>query len=1229
MGRIVRLELENFKSYRGHTRIDLGSAHFTLIIGPNGAGKSNMMDAILFVLGLQLSQLRSQNVRDLIYRGRRTGDETDGAAAAAAVLPLDGVDAGVIVTSDPHTASVTCIYQKDDGLHMALKRLITPAATTEYRIDDRAVTALQYLATLRRENILIKARNFLVFQGDVEQIAAQSARDLLQLVETISGSGELAAEYSRLAEERDGARTEANAVFARKRVLNAELRQYKEQMAEQDEFTRRLIEKHDLIKVKHLYRLYHNEQRHRGYQAQLEQAFARAQRAQEKALREEESLQALISTHAKLQLQVLAAQRQHQDLVHRIEQQRRDAVPIEAQKRSVSQQISTVRDKLKALGREKARQEAAMTQVQRQLGEAQRLYAEFLERAAPKGVSSRQRGQMAAEYERLRDEFLQAGGAQLEETLALWVEQRDTAALHIATLERQLANSGAKIDALRASVDDELEPKLAVVQAEISNVLTTRANREATRALMLEQREETKLRELELNTQLRDVLLKIDELSAHQRETQRQRKLRDNVGLLKRQLGARQIRGIVRDLVRPTQQKYDLALATLLGRHTDAVVVESTAVAYKCIEILKERRSGVATFIPLDMASHRASLGGRRGGVSLGLEVVAFDDASLEPAILHIVGDALVCDTIEAARQLKWGASEYGGKIVTLDGLVIHLSGLMTGGHQGARVVWDKATFKALNERKEALLQQLSDVNDSKPKELEFKQLLDEIELLEDQLPILRTKKSGLERVIEDRRKEIEFLRGGMAEVEAKVAAKRQEMAQIEAGVQHAQGDIGELQRVYADFCRKYALEGIQQYEDLHGSALRSRAKEKSQFVKAIATLNTKLAFEQERLHDLEQRLETLNAKLEEGEVLLVEELDKLELLQTSIDKLEAEAEVLASELAELTSVASEQLKQVRTLESAVEEALAEASLASKERVDLEESLLKVDAERLNVLKNCKIENVHIPLKEGNLEELSLDANAAYVVEIDYSMVSAKLKESWSAKAEAELEAKLESVVGILETLAPNAKAVERLELVEARLREFDRDFSRARQKENKITEKFNQIKQQRYDLFMGAFKHILDQIDPTYKELTRSAVTTLGGSAYLTLEDEDEPYLSGIKYHAMPPLKRFRDMDLLSGGEKTIAALALLFAVHSYQPSPFFVLDEVDAALDNSNVSKIANYIRAHAGPHFQFIVISLKNPLFEKSDSLVGIYRDQRENSSRTVTLDLREYLEAPIVA
>jgi structural maintenance of chromosome 1 len=140
------------------------------------------------------------------------------------------------------------------------------------------------------------------------------------------------------------------------------------------------------------------------------------------------------------------------------------------------------------------------------------------------------------------------------------------------------------------------------------------------------------------------------------------------------------------------------------------------------------------------------------------------------------------------------------------------------------------------------------------------------------------------------------------------------------------------------------------------------------------------------------------------------------------------------------------------------------------------------------------------------------------------------------------------------------------------------------------------------------------------YKDLTKGKAAPMGGVAYLSLEDNEVRLGRNLSRRIWPRISPFRSLTLgVSGGEKTVAALALLFAIHSYQPSPFFVLDEVDAALDNTNVAKIANYIKTHASETFQFIVISLKGSLYERGHSLVGIYRDQDVNSSKTLTLDV----------
>jgi structural maintenance of chromosome 1 len=152
--------------------------------------------------------------------------------------------------------------------------------------------------------------------------------------------------------------------------------------------------------------------------------------------------------------------------------------------------------------------------------------------------------------------------------------------------------------------------------------------------------------------------------------------------------------------------------------------------------------------------------------------------------------------------------------------------------------------------------------------------------------------------------------------------------------------------------------------------------------------------------------------------------------------------------------------------------------------------------------------------------------------------------------------------------------------------------------------------------LFKEAYEHVSGVIDSVYKSLTEEQ-----GTAYLSLDDPDEPYLGGVRYNAMPPSKTFRDIDQLSGGEKAVAALALLFAIHSYRPSPFFILDEIDAALDMSNVAVVAQYLKQKA-QDLQIILISLKDKVYDKTDALVGIYHDTALVCSKSITLDLTQF-------
>jgi len=224
---------------------------------------------------------------------------------------------------------------------------------------------------------------------------------------------------------------------------------------------------------------------------------------------------------------------------------------------------------------------------------------------------------------------------------------------------------------------------------------------------------------------------------------------------------------------------------------------------------------------------------------------------------------------------------------------------------------------------------------------------------------------------------------------------------------------------------------------------------------------------------------------------------------------------------------------------------------------------------------------------------------------------------------EKELNSQITELANELDSMQPNMHAVDRFAAVQERLGEASNELEAHRERVRQATAQFEEVRRRRLQMFQECYKHVSESLSVIYKDLTRSSKHPLGGTAYLTLDNQDEPYLGGVRFTAMPPLKRFRDMDQLSGGEKTMAALALLFSIYSYRQAPFFVLDEVDAALDNVNVKKIVNYIRQRS-QDFQCVVISLKEMFFEHADCLVGICKDVQSLSSRILTLDLTQYGE-----
>lgn len=337
-----------------------------------------------------------------------------------------------------------------------------------------------------------------------------------------------------------------------------------------------------------------------------------------------------------------------------------------------------------------------------------------------------------------------------------------------------------------------------------------------------------------------------------------------------------------------------------------------------------------------------------------------------------------------------------------------------------------------------------------------------------------------------------------------------------------------------------------------------------------------------------------------------------------------SEIEVDKQKIEELKQSKNAKKAQVDQMEEETAKARRDVQVCAKELANIshqigstENKIESKKSERHNLLMQAKMEAIAIPILRGSLDDVTQhgdDNNESAasssgqqsreaLIQVDYSGLPRELKQlsepeqvkKKSDNLNKELAAKLDTIEKIQ---MPNMKAMQKLDRVTEKIASTNEEFEAARKKAKKAKSAFEKVKNDRIDRFKRCCDHISEAIDGIYKALARNE----SAQAYLGPDNPEEPYLDGINYNCVAPGKRFQPMSNLSGGEKTIAALALLFAIHSYHPSPFFVLDEIDAALDNTNIGKVASYIREKTD-NLQTIVISLKEEFYGHADCLIGI--------------------------
>lgn len=1243
---LIRIELCDFKSYRGHQVIG-PFKNFTSIIGPNGAGKSNLMDAISFVLGVRSAQLRSSQLRDLVYRGRRLArDNADGTSQPDEEDEEEDEREG---EGSAKKAWVLAVFEDEKKKEWLFQRTISTTGASEYKLNKRTVTYTTYNEALIKHNILVKAKNFLVFQGDVEAVASQSPKELTRLVEQISGSLELAAEYEKAKEDQDRATENATHNFTKRRAITGEIKQYKEQKGEAERFEALCQERDDLILHRLLFKLFRIEE---GLEKNAEEittlGTSIAGLQEEKEGRDEE-LEHARTDQAKIRTAVAKAEKRIKKAEKALEDKKPELMAVEASFAHSSRKLNNAQKLQEQVSKEVEKQamkvrgyQGDMQSVQRAANEAQEA-----QRRTSQSNLSLSEGSLE-EYRRLK-----------AQTSVLAVEERqslDRLTREEKTASRtfaQLRDRQDELEQRRASLredNDVYEAKKSDLEGKIRE--NSEQLRKVKQQLEAQQSERTRINRLEaeLNERILEVHQKLMQAGFDQKETEREAKLKETLSNLQRIFPG--VRGRLIDLCKPTQRKYETAISVILGRNIDAVVVDEERTAIDCIEYMRNQRAGQATFIPLDTIQVKPVNDKFRAfakGARLAVDVIQYEPA-MERAIHHACGNSLVCDTMEVARYVCYEKGQEV-KAVTLEGTIIHKSGLITGGrstHDSGKK-WEEKDIQGLSRTRDNIRNQLSELVKQKPRNKEDDDLISEMTRLEAVLQVARDDLSACNHKLQGIKDELKHIDKSLKQNAPEHNKSRKVLDKLREQVQHFASVVDAAEdQVFGAFCREIGVANIRDYEARQLKLAQEESEARLRFETQIARLTHLCQFEEEQLKKLQERLNVLVEAVAREEENIKSFEDKKAETQEELERMQEGLKELETEMSRIKVMLDEKTKEVEEAKRAASKAAKALEQAEKEISLRNDEIERLGIERSGLYRKCRLEEIKLPLVAGNLKNVSMEENLReevamdvdeeeegdttqrlkkvpdYGIEVDFDILGANERESSPSEVLGELEASIAKLNAEIERMTPNMKAMDRLDDVENKLAETEKEADKARKDSKNARDAFSDVKQRRTELFNKAYNHISERIDQVYKDLTKGKAAPMGGVAYLSLEDNEEPYAGGIKYHAMPPMKRFRDMEQLSGGEKTVAALALLFAIHSYQPSPFFVLDEVDAALDNTNVAKVANYIRAHASESFQFVIISLKGSLYERGNSLVGIYRDQDYNSSRTLTLDLTQYDE-----
>ncbi|KAM6065168.1 structural maintenance of chromosomes protein 4 isoform 2-T2 [Theristicus caerulescens] len=1191
---ITHIVNQNFKSYAGEQTLGPFHKRFSCIIGPNGSGKSNVIDSMLFVFGYRAQKIRSKKLSVLIHNSDKHTDIQSCSVEVhfQKIIDKEGDDYEVIPNSN-----------------FCVSRTAYRDNSSVYHINGKKKTFKDVGILLRSHGIDLDHNRFLILQGEVEQIAmmkpkGQTEHDegMLEYLEDLIGSARLKDPIQTLCRRVEILNEQRGEKLNRVKMVEKEKDALEADRNKAIEF---LCLENKMFKEKnHICQYYIHDLKKRinDMEMQKEKINEETKDVNEKSSKLADEMKTKNKALKELEKKLTK-------ITKFIEENKEKFTQLDLQDVKVRENLKHAKSKAKKLEKQLQKDKEKVEELKNVPSNS--------EKAISEATSKKELLEKTKEKE--EEKLKQVMDSLKEETQGLQ-EEKESKEKELMEFSKAVNEARSKMDVAQSELDIYLSRHNTAVsqlnQAKEALMTTSETLKERKAAIKdidikLPQAEqelkekENKLEKLEREESgaknlVRNLRQKVEEAKSSLALSRSRGKVLEALLQQKKSGNIRGLYGRLGDLG-AINEKYDVAISSSCGA-LDNIVVDTIDTAQECVNFLKARGIGVATFIALDkMAVWEKKIQKipTPENTPRLFDLVKVEDEKVRLAFYFALRDTLVANNLDEATRVAF-QKDKRWRVVTLQGQIIEQSGTMTGG--GGKIMKGRMGSSVV-----------MDVSEEEVNKMESQLQKDSKRAVQ-----YEEEKLQLEEAIRKLRQDVREMRNTSEKYTASIQSLSEQEIHLKTQVKELEANVI---AAAPDKNKQKELEKILNGYKKDYDCVAEKAGKIENEVKRLHNLiieinNHKLKAQQDKLDKINKEIDECTSTITKAQVAVKTADRNLKKSEESVLRTEKEIEDnekeikdLTEELTTLEEKATEVINDCRQAEEALPAAQEEHRSLLQEIKTIQDDEHALQKEALNI--KLKIEQIdsHISAHQSKIKYWQKEISKLSLHPIDD-----KPPEELPVLSQEELEAikdpdVITNQIALLEAqcheMKPNLGAIaeykKKEELYLKRVAELD-DITSER---DNFRQAFEDLRKQRLNEFMAGFNVITNKLKENYQMLT------LGGDAELELVDSLDPFSEGIMFSVRPPKKSWKKIFNLSGGEKTLSSLALVFALHHYKPTPLYFMDEIDAALDFKNVSIVAFYIYEQT-KNAQFIIISLRNNMFEIADRLIGIYKTHNTTKS-----------------